>query len=663
MKDENKTREQLLGELAELRRQVAAHEQAEEALRESEEKYRDLFENANDLIQSVDREGKFVYVNRKWLEVLGYNKDEVKNLQLGDVLREDQIPHCMEIFEVVSSGTAVDHVEAVFISKEGREIPVEGNANAQFEKGEFVATRGIFRDATRRKQVESKLEESEERYRRIVENVHDVVYSTYPDGTLYFISPNVRSLTGFEPEEVIGRNLLEFVHPYDREQVMADYEKTMTTGAEFPTAFRLAKKDGSYFHVEDLGKVVREGDAIVGLTGVLRDLTERRRMEQELIRLERLRALGEMSAGVSHNLNNILVGVLGFAELIQMSTRESRTRDDIDQVIISALRARDLVRRLHHAVSHSEEDALQPVSLNEVVREAVQTAQPRWKDEPQVRGVRIEVISDLEEVQPIRGTRAEVHNLLLNLLFNAVDAMPEGGTIALRTRAAAEGVRLMVSDTGIGMNQATRQRVFEPFFTTKTDVGTGLGLFTVYGAITRWGGRIEVESTPGQGTTFSLSFPAWTEAEVFSEGEVPAAAPAGSPGRILIVEDDEITSQLLSRLLSAHHEVDVRMDGEEALELFAPDCYDVALIDLGMPGIPGDQVARELRRIDAAMVAVLISGWPLGDDDPRLAAFDFRIQKPFHDLGEIGDIVTRALELRRARVEESGSGEAGLTPG
>ena len=663
MKDENKTREQLIEELAELRRQVAAHEQTEEALRESEEKYRDLFENATDLIQSVDREGKFVYVNRKWLEVLGYTWDEVQHLRLGDILREDQVPHCMKIFEVVSRGTPVDRVEAVFVSKEGREIPVEGNANAQFEKGEFVATRGIFRDVTERKQAEEALRESEERYRKIVENIHDIVYSSHLDGTLYFISPNVRSLTGFEPEEVIGRNLLEFVHPYDREQVMADYEKTMTTGAEFPTAFRLAKKDGSYFHVEDLGKVVREGDAIVGLTGVLRDLTERRRMEQELIRLERLRALGEMSAGVSHNLNNILVGVLGFAELIQMSTRESRTRDDIDQVIISALRARDLVRRLHHAVSHSEEDALQPVSLNEVVREAVQTAQPRWKDEPQVRGVRIEVISDLEEAPPVRGTRSELHNLLLNLLFNAVDAMPEGGTIALRTRAAAEGVRLMVSDTGIGMNQATRQRVFEPFFTTKTDVGTGLGLFTVYGAITRWGGRIEVESTPGQGTTFSLSFPAWTEAEVFSEGEVPAAAPAGSPGRILIVEDDEITGQLLSRLLSAHHEVDVRVNGQDALELFAPDCYDVALIDLGMPGMPGDQVARELRRIDVALVAVLISGWPLRDDDPRLAAFDFRIQKPFHNLDEIGDIVTQALELRRARVEESGSGEAGLTSG
>ena len=180
------------------------------------------------------------------------------------------------------------------------------------------------------------------------------------------------------------------------------------------------------------------------------------------------------------------------------------------------------------------------------------------------------------------------------------------------------------------------------------DVGSGLGLSTVHGIVERWGGTIDVDSTPGEGTTFTLCFPAWTESA--TPVETPAAAAASvRPGRLLIVEDDEDVSTLLDRLLSATHTVAVVRGGREALEQFVPGQYDVALIDLGMPGMAGDRVAEEMKAADPNLAAILITGWPLVDTDPRRSDFDFQLDKPFDDLDEVESVVAQAIELHDLR--------------
>jgi len=183
------------------------------------------------------------------------------------------------------------------------------------------------------------------------------------------------------------------------------------------------------------------------------------------------------------------------------------------------------------------------------------------------------------------------------------------------------------------------------------DVGSGLGLSTVHGTVSRWGGRIEVESVPGQGTTFTLWFPGWRESEAGRrETTVTEALPVHG-GRLLIVEDDEGTCGLLERLLSETHEMETVSSGREALERLAPGRYDVALIDLGMPGLSGDRVAQQMQRIDPSVVTVLITGWELPPGDRRRDVFDFRIQKPFEDLAEVEEVVARAIELHDARIQ------------
>ena len=234
-------------------------------------------------------------------------------------------------------------------------------------------------------------------------------------------------------------------------------------------------------------------------------------LEKEPMRQARLGALREMSAGISHNMNNILASLLASARVVREDMDDPDTSDpetslDVDQVIQDGERAMELVQRLQRAMDGEERDALYPAYLNAAVRHAIGAAQPRWKEQLAASGVEVELITELEQVPRIWAMESGLNEILLNLFENSVDAMPRGGTITVRTRAEGNTVVLDVSDTGIGMEEETLQRAFEPFFTTKKTVGQGLGLSEVYGMVDRWGGTVEAISTPGEGATFTLRF-------------------------------------------------------------------------------------------------------------------------------------------------------------
>ena len=238
----------------------------------------------------------------------------------------------------------------------------------------------------------------------------------------------------------------------------------------------------------------------------------RKKLEAELVLSGRLRAVGTLSAGVIHNLNNLLAGMMVPAEMLQMASRDPKLQILAGMVLEAGNHAADLVRGLHSSVREARAEALAPVALNQVIEGMVQMARPKWKDEPEAKGLAIDIHAILAEIPPIMATPSGVHDLLINLLFNAVDAMPVGGRICIRTALESGFVRLDFGDTGTGMDEQTRLRIFEPFFTTKTNTGTGLGLSTLYNSVTAWGGTVAVESSLGRGTTFSLLFPVWKEA-------------------------------------------------------------------------------------------------------------------------------------------------------
>lgn len=370
------------------------------------------------------------------------------------------------------------------------------------------------------------------------------------------------------------------------------------------------------------------------------EIEERKKMERQLVQFERLGALAEMSEGVSHNLNNILTGILGPAQLIELKCQDEDILSEARIIRDAALRAADLVKRLAVSV-RGESGELQAIDVASTIQEVIQATQPRWKDESEAKGVQIEIKTHLQQTPHIYGTTAGLYNILLNLILNAIDAMPNGGIITIETTTKDSTIQIAVSDTGIGMSEETKRRVFEPFFTTKAEVGKGLGMSGVYTAITRWGGQIDLESVQNKGTTATIHLPILTQLNLETDALPP---PATRMGHVLIVEDEDMVRSFLMRALLPHHHVDAVSDGIQGLEQFAQKTYDVVLVDLGMPNLPGHQVIERMQKISPHIATVLITGWQLSEDDPRYQAFDYHLQKPFESVPKIITTVAQAIQ-------------------
>ena len=635
---------------------ITGRKQAEEALHRSRERYSLATDAARVGVWDWNIQTGAFYLDPNIKAILGYTDGEIPN----DLEVWVQYVHPDDREAVMAA--AAEHLEGrapayVFehrmLHKDGSErwIMVRGKVVRDAE-GKAVRMVGTDTDITERKQAEEARRESEERFRTIFEQTSAGMAIASPEGRLLQVNAAFSRFLGYAESELLEMTIDNVTHPDDREKT-GRYLDALVAGRSQGMAGlekRYVRKDGatvwgyvSVVWMRDLDSRPLYGVALI------QDITEQKRSEQELVRLERLHALGEMAAGVSHNLNNILATILGPAQLLKRGTDDPKLLREAEDIIRSTKRASDLVHRLNRAVQGDTGYTLQPVSIAHLVREAVRETRPWWKDEAEAQGIAIDIVTDLEDVPNIRGTQDGLHDILINLLFNAVDAMPGGGTITIEAQAAREEVRLAVSDSGIGMDEETRRRVFEPFFTTKADVGTGLGLSTVYGTVARWGGHIEVESAPGKGTTFTLRLPPWTEPGI-EKSEDTAVRPARR-GRVLVVEDEDNMRFLLQRVLEADHEVELAAGGREALERFTPGRYDAALIDLGMPEMPGDRVAQAMREVDASISTVLVTGWELEADDPRLSVFDLQIHKPFGDIDALRSVVARAVELRDARAE------------
>ncbi|MEA3207378.1 MAG: hypothetical protein QOE70_435 [Chthoniobacter sp.] len=343
-----------------------------------------------------------------------------------------------------------------------------------------------------------------------------------------------------------------------------------------------------------------------------RALTELKCSQQQVIQQERLAALGTMAGGIAHDFNNALSIIMGFGEVLLRDAEHGLTMENaavsITTILTAAEDAAKIVNRLRefYRPDETEEQRL-PVDLNKLIEQAISLTQPRWQTEATAGGRTITVITEPGEIPPIAGDAAELRELLTNLIFNAVDALPEGGAITLRTRAKGQAVVLEVSDTGTGMSEEVRLRCFEPFFTTKGKRGTGLGLSMVFGIIQRHGGIIEIESAPGKGTTFELRLPI---AEAESTTTPATLSSSNGPLRILVVDDQPIFCQLVCQLLQDDfHTVETALTGSDALEKFRAAHFDLVITDQVMATMTGDQLAVRIKELDPKTPVILLTGY------------------------------------------------------
>jgi signal transduction histidine kinase/CheY-like chemotaxis protein len=360
---------------------------------------------------------------------------------------------------------------------------------------------------------------------------------------------------------------------------------------------------------------------------------ELRRTQSQLIQAEKMRALGELAGGMAHDFNNSLCGVLGFLELaLNDQPEDSTARGYLEAARTCSLDAAETVRRVQNfARWQRDELATQALDLNELARQTVQLTRHKWESLTHARGTPITVEVLTEATARVAGSAAELREVLTNLVFNAVDAMPHGGRLSVRTWSTATDVFLAVQDTGVGMSDSVLQRLFEPFFTTKGERGNGLGLSVTFGIIQRYGGEIRVESVAGQGATFTVRLPMMAEpvgpdsnpvgstAGLESGPTTPAAAvngvrkvsaPLTNSLRILVVEDEESIRRFLTTALTQlGHRPRLTANAHEGLAAFAEERFDVVLTDLGLPGVSGEEVARTVARRSPETPVILLTGW------------------------------------------------------
>jgi signal transduction histidine kinase len=340
-------------------------------------------------------------------------------------------------------------------------------------------------------------------------------------------------------------------------------------------------------------------------------LVQLRDAQQQVVKQERLSALGMMAGGIAHDFNNALTMMLGYGELLlpwfNRNAPQSKELGYMAHIVQAAQDATHVVSRLREFYRPAEKNELrEPVCLTALCAQVAEFTAPKWKG-----AGNIEVRTDLGEVSNVLGNAPELREVLTNLVFNAVDAMPQGGTITMRTRQLPNQVRIDIIDTGKGMTPEEKARCLEPFFTTKGAKGTGLGLAVAYGIIQRHGGTIEIESEKGVGTTFTLLRPAThLTASAATVNETPSISRAL---RVLVVDDQDIICELIAEHLRADgHQVVTVVDGQEALSLFEPGVIDLVITDESMPGLTGTQLAKAVKEKSRGTPVILLTGF--GDD-------------------------------------------------
>ncbi len=630
---------------------VTDRQEAEAALRESEARYRLLIQTAPEAIVVLDLEqGRFVDYNHQAEQLFEMPPDQLNRFGPADLSPEFQ-PDGRRSTEsaqaYVAQAVAGDMptFEWTHRSHTGREIPCEVRLARLPAQGRTLI-RGSLTDITERRRTAAALARSEENYRLLFEQATDAIFLHAPDGRLVDVNQHSAKLTGFTREELLGRTAFGLIMPEDHETMRHCIGELMREGTRF-NVYRFRCKDGTSFPGEAHTKLLPDGRILA----MVRDITERkeaeehrRKLEEELRQAQKLQAIGTLAGGIAHDFNNILAAILGNAQLLKMQLAPGHEgHGRVSQILIASNRAKDLVQQIL-MFSRQREQERRVTNLGAIVAEAA-----RLMEVTLPPAVRLEMEAP-RDLPPVLADPTQIHQVVVNLCTNAQHAMRQGGGIlrvALSVVSLPEEdsgskptlppgryVRLLVMDTGHGMDAVTLQRIYEPFFTTKgVGDGTGLGLAVVHGIMESHHGSITVTSQPGQGTTFRLYFPV-QEDDVAQPAKPAGVADAGQNQHILFVDDEtpiiEVARVMLPRL---GYRVTVCNSPRAALESLRsnPAGFDLLMTDYSMPEMTGIDLIRSAIQLKPDLPAVLLTGYGRPLDSTAAVGLNIRevINKPF----------------------------------
>jgi PAS domain S-box-containing protein len=468
----------------------------------------------------------------------------------------------------------------------------------------------------------------------VIQNAPQGICLLDPDGDVRHVNPSFLAILDCSPEYIVGRSPARlFFHAGD----YLILRNAMTRkGLVRISDVSILRPDGSTIPADMfLHPLLDPEDRQSGGMLILHDLSRQKAEAEKLLHTEKLRALGSMAGGVAHDFNNLLTTILGNVELLQKGIKDPEGLRRLKTIKMAVHDGAFTVRRLQTltGLKYGQNTGTATIRPDTVVHDAIEMTRPKWRDECQKRGVTIDVILELEETKPVAIGQTELREVLVNLIFNAIDAMPNGGRLSLRSRQTDSDVVLEIEDTGIGMSEDTRRRIFDPFFSTKGVGNSGLGLSVSYGLIARAGGSIEIATKEGKGTTFFLTLHACTqdkEGDAESEKENPR--PADRELRVLVVDDEEQIVDLLSTMLkNAGHQPTGVLSGTAAAAHLEENQFDVVITDLGMPEMSGWEVASAAKRIHPETAVILLTGWGAEYEGKDLSAsgVDAVLSKPF----------------------------------
>ncbi|HLT40089.1 MAG TPA: PAS domain-containing protein [Enhygromyxa sp.] len=577
-----------------------------------EAQLRAIIENTSSVVFLKDLEGRYVLVNRQLEldtklsreQVLGKTDFDLFPRETAERVRADDR-------RVVESGEPLV-VEGVTQFPSGLRTFLTTKFPIRDDQGHIYAVCGLATDITERKRAELELAAREQDLRITLDSIGDAVIAADARGCVTRMNPAAERLTGWPLAEARGQPLAEIVRIEEPD-----------AASRYP---RLRDRQGEQRPVTQTGSPIRDGGGqIVGQVTVIRDVSERARLEDQLRHVQRMNAIGQIAGGIAHDFNNMLAGILAGAELLDVSLpaeRAPEVAETVAMILATCERAADLTHKLL-AFSRKAPRRVELLDVHELITSAV-TLLRRSIDR------RIELELRLEARSPqVRGDPGLLQSALLNLGVNARDAMPDGGVLEIATRSVelsaadcqdspfalqpGSHVEISVRDTGSGIDEQLRLRIFEPFFTTKAvGRGTGLGLAAVHGTVEEHGGSITVDSAIGRGTSFVIRLPsARPLAQARPEAVRPSVALVGE-GRILLVDDEEVVRRTGARLLeSLGYQVVTASNGREGVELFSTQHRDLALVllDMIMPEMNGHDAFAAMQQIDAAVPIVVCSGY------------------------------------------------------
>ena len=585
-------------------------------LRESEARLRIAQEAARLGVFEWDvQTDRAIWENDRMYEIFGHRREDGTLTRAGflEVVHPEDRAGFLEAIDNARDSDALINV-SVRIHPRNSDVWRWLECAGRFERGpdgRRARLIGVVSDITRRRAAEQALAESQERLNLMLEAGRLGTFEwRVPEGLVLW-SRTLEQIHGYEPGAFAGTAEAYFaeVHPDDRERVGRLIQEAMEGRREHQMEYRIVRPDGAVRWVEGRGKVFRDSAGQpLRLLGVCTDITARVQAEEAASASQRLEAMGQLAAGMAHDTNNMMAGVLGLAHLLQRAPDlPDRLRQDVQEIIQAAEQTSHLTRQL---LTFSRRQIVSPETID--LTESVRDNEDMLR---RVLGSDILLEFDLPDAPCwITIDRTQMVQVLLNLTLNARAAMRDGGHLRIHVGSSGDGVYLEVADSGVGMDAALQSRIFEPFFTTKPlGQGTGLGLSTVHGIVTQGGGAIEVTSRPGAGAMFRLTFPpspAPEPARVRREG----AQPGPGTGTVLVVDDEPVVRDLVTRMLEERgFTVRAASAGSEAVEMLERLEVDALITDLTMPGMSGTEVARIALERHARLPVLFITGHHGGD--------------------------------------------------